>query len=100
MTLLPGRGLVRGFRLAPQLANLGALAGLGWATVRALAILVRRRPRVVVSVGGYASVPAGLAAAVLRVPLVLVNVDARPGLALSLIHISVLLPARSAERWS
>jgi undecaprenyldiphospho-muramoylpentapeptide beta-N-acetylglucosaminyltransferase len=81
MTLLPGRGLVRGFRLAPQLANLGALAGLGWATVRALAILVRRRPRVVVSVGGYASVPAGLAAAILRVPLVLVNVDARPGLA-------------------
>lgn len=81
MTLLPGRGLVRGFRLGPQLANLGALAGLGWATVRALAILVRRRPRVVVSVGGYASVPAGLAAAILRVPLVLVNVDARPGLA-------------------
>ncbi len=81
LTLLPGRGLVRRLRLGSQLANLGALAGLGWATVRAVGILVARRPRVVVSVGGYASVPAGLAAALLRIPLVLVNVDARPGLA-------------------
>ena len=81
LTLLPGRGIVRRLQLGAQLANLGALGGLGWATIRAIAILVRRRPKVVVSVGGYAAVPAGLAAVLLRVPLVLVNVDARPGLA-------------------
>lgn len=81
LSLLSGRGIVRRLRFGPQLANLGALVGLGWASLRALFILARRRPRVVVSVGGYASVPAGLAAVLLRVPLVLVNVDARPGLA-------------------
>jgi UDP-N-acetylglucosamine--N-acetylmuramyl-(pentapeptide) pyrophosphoryl-undecaprenol N-acetylglucosamine transferase len=81
LTLLPGRGIVRRLALRPQLANLGALVGIAWATVRAVGILVRRRPQVVISVGGYASVPAGLAAVVLRIPLVLVNVDARPGLA-------------------
>jgi undecaprenyldiphospho-muramoylpentapeptide beta-N-acetylglucosaminyltransferase len=81
LSLLSGRGIVRRLGLGSQLGNLGALAGLGWASLRALFILTRRRPRVVVSVGGYASVPASLAAVVLRVPLVLVNVDARPGLA-------------------
>jgi undecaprenyldiphospho-muramoylpentapeptide beta-N-acetylglucosaminyltransferase len=81
LTLLPGRGIVRKLQLAPQMANLAALGGIGWATVRAVGILARRRPKVVVSVGGYASVPAGLAAVLLRVPIVLVNVDARPGLA-------------------
>jgi undecaprenyldiphospho-muramoylpentapeptide beta-N-acetylglucosaminyltransferase len=41
----------------------------------------RIRPRVVVSVGGYASLPAVLAATLRRVPLVVVSYDARPGLA-------------------
>jgi UDP-N-acetylglucosamine:LPS N-acetylglucosamine transferase len=44
-----------------------------------LGSFVRRRPRVVVIVGGYASFPAGLAAVVTRVPLVSVNTDAVPG---------------------
>ena len=81
LTLLPGRGIAR--RLDPRsvVANAGALAGLAWATaVRAFVALGRWRPGVVVSVGGYASFPAGAAAVVLRVPLVLVNVDAVPGL--------------------
>jgi UDP-N-acetylglucosamine--N-acetylmuramyl-(pentapeptide) pyrophosphoryl-undecaprenol N-acetylglucosamine transferase len=81
LTLLPGRGIVRRMQLAALASNLGALAGLAWATMRAFVVLLRRRPRVVVSVGGYASVPAGMAAALLRIPLVLVNVDARPGAA-------------------
>ena len=81
LTLLAGRGIVRRLRPGPQLTNLVSVGGLLWATLRALVILLRRRPRVVVSVGGYASVPAGIAAALLRVPIVLVNVDARPGLA-------------------
>ncbi len=63
------------------MANAVAVAGLLWATLTETARLARHRPRVVVSVGGYAAVPGGVAAAVLRVPLVLVNVDAVPGLA-------------------
>ena len=50
--LLPGRGIAR--RLAPRATarNAAALAGLGWATLRSAVGLARRRPRVVVSVGG------------------------------------------------
>jgi UDP-N-acetylglucosamine:LPS N-acetylglucosamine transferase len=60
-------------------ANVGAVAGLVWACARAVSSFLRRRPRVVVIVGGYASFPAGLAAVVTRVPLVSVNTDAVPG---------------------
>ncbi len=81
ITLLPGRGIRR--RLDPRslVANAGAVAGLAASGIAALALLVRRRPRVVVSVGGYVAVPVGLAAATLRIPLVLVNIDALPGAA-------------------
>ncbi len=90
LTLLPGRGIVRHLGVHEVAANAGALAALGWAVVRALVVVARRRPRVVVSVGGYASVPAGLAAAALRVPLVLVAHDARPGAAQRLLgHFAV-----------
>jgi len=80
LTLLPGRGIVR--RMGPRdlLANAGAVAGTAWATVRAWVSMAHRRPRVVVSVGGYASFPAAAAAVGWRVPLVLVNIDAVPGL--------------------
>ena len=80
VTLWPGRGLVRRAGARGLWANARALAGLARATVGALAALRRWRPAVVVSVGGYASFPAGLAAVLLRIPLVLVNVDALPGL--------------------
>jgi UDP-N-acetylglucosamine--N-acetylmuramyl-(pentapeptide) pyrophosphoryl-undecaprenol N-acetylglucosamine transferase len=78
-TLLPGRGLRRSFGAGALWANAGAVLGLLWATVRSVGSFVARRPRVVVVVGGYAGFPAGLAAAVTRVPLVLVNTDAVPG---------------------
>ncbi len=78
-TLLPGRGIVRRLDASSLKANLGAVAGLVWATVREVVDLARRRPRVVVSVGGYASFPADAAAVVLGVPLVLVTIDAVPG---------------------
>ncbi|HEX4161212.1 MAG TPA: UDP-N-acetylglucosamine--N-acetylmuramyl-(pentapeptide) pyrophosphoryl-undecaprenol N-acetylglucosamine transferase [Acidimicrobiales bacterium] len=78
-TLLPGRGIRRSLAPGALVANAGAVAGLVWACVRALGSFVRRRPRVVVIVGGYASFPAGLAAVVTRVPLVSVNTDAVPG---------------------
>lgn len=74
-TLLPGRGIER--RLTP--ANLGALWGLGRAGVAAVALLRRRRPAVVLAMGGWASASCALAAAALRVPLVVAEQNAVPG---------------------
>jgi undecaprenyldiphospho-muramoylpentapeptide beta-N-acetylglucosaminyltransferase len=78
-TLLPGRGIRRSLRPAALWANLGAVLGLVWACARALGSFARRRPRVVVIVGGYASFAAGLAALLTRVPLVALSTDAVPG---------------------
>ena len=75
VALLPGRGIQR--RLTPE--NVRAVCGLLVAFVLALAIVVRRRPRVVVTVGGYAGLPCAVAAIVLRVPLVVVSCDAVAG---------------------
>jgi UDP-N-acetylglucosamine--N-acetylmuramyl-(pentapeptide) pyrophosphoryl-undecaprenol N-acetylglucosamine transferase len=78
-TLLPGRGIRRSLRPAALWVNAGAVLGLVWATLRSVGSFVAHRPGVVVVVGGYAGFPAGFAAAVTRVPLVLVNTDAVPG---------------------
>jgi UDP-N-acetylglucosamine--N-acetylmuramyl-(pentapeptide) pyrophosphoryl-undecaprenol N-acetylglucosamine transferase len=75
--LLPGRGLQR--RLTIE--NVAALWGAASAVVRAIAIVRRTRPRVVVGFGGYASLPCVLAARLLRVPVVVHEQDAAPGLA-------------------
>jgi UDP-N-acetylglucosamine--N-acetylmuramyl-(pentapeptide) pyrophosphoryl-undecaprenol N-acetylglucosamine transferase len=75
LTTLPGRGIVR--RLSA--ANLRAAAGIVLATLRAIGLVRRLRPGVVVNLGGYASVPCTLAAALLRVPIVVVSYDAVPG---------------------
>lgn len=77
VTLLPGRGIAR--RLT--LDNVGAVAGLVRGATGAVRLLSRLRPSVVLSVGGYASVPCSVAAAVLRIPLVLHEQNAVPGLA-------------------
>lgn len=76
-TGLPGRGMNRSVRLSSLLAVLeGALAGL-----LAVAWILRHRPRVVVSVGGYAALPLGLAARLTRTPLVVAESNAVAGLA-------------------
>jgi UDP-N-acetylglucosamine--N-acetylmuramyl-(pentapeptide) pyrophosphoryl-undecaprenol N-acetylglucosamine transferase len=75
LTALPGRGIARTLTLD----NVGAVAGLAVAFVRALALVRRLRPRVVVSVGGFAAAPAALAAVVWRVPLVLHEQNAYAG---------------------
>ncbi|MGH8980859.1 MAG: UDP-N-acetylglucosamine--N-acetylmuramyl-(pentapeptide) pyrophosphoryl-undecaprenol N-acetylglucosamine transferase [Acidimicrobiales bacterium] len=80
LTLLPGRGIVRRWSRADLAANVEAVGGLAWGVGLALALAARRRPKVIVSVGGYASFPADLAAVLLGVPLVLVTIDAVPGL--------------------
>ncbi|MDQ6782456.1 MAG: undecaprenyldiphospho-muramoylpentapeptide beta-N-acetylglucosaminyltransferase [Actinomycetota bacterium] len=77
VTLLPGRGVVR--RLSPQ--NIGAVAGLVVAVASAVALMGRLRPAVVVSVGGYASLACSLAAVLWRVPIVVAEQNAVPGLA-------------------
>jgi undecaprenyldiphospho-muramoylpentapeptide beta-N-acetylglucosaminyltransferase len=77
ITLLPGRGIQR--RLT--MANVGAVLGLAMALVQGLGLVLRSRPRAVLSVGGYAGLPVALAAALLRRPLVLAEANAVPGAA-------------------
>ncbi len=74
-------GLQRTMSWANLRRNLAFAPKLVVATGRAVALLRRLRPQVVVSVGGYASLPAALAAIVRRVPLVVVSYDAAPGAA-------------------
>lgn len=77
ITLLPGRGIAR--RLTVD--NIGAVVGLVRAMVQAVSLTRRTRPSVVLAVGGYASVPCVVSAVLLRVPLVLHEQNAVPGLA-------------------
>jgi UDP-N-acetylglucosamine--N-acetylmuramyl-(pentapeptide) pyrophosphoryl-undecaprenol N-acetylglucosamine transferase len=75
--LLPGRGIAR--HLTRD--NLAAALGLVTAVGQAVRLVGRIRPSVVISVGGYASVPCALAAALWRVPLIVAEQNAAPGLA-------------------
>jgi UDP-N-acetylglucosamine--N-acetylmuramyl-(pentapeptide) pyrophosphoryl-undecaprenol N-acetylglucosamine transferase len=77
VTLLPGRGIKRSFALS----NFGALAGIVRAFFAALGLIRRHRPAVVIAMGGYASVPCALAAALWRIPIVVAEQNAVPGAA-------------------
>jgi undecaprenyldiphospho-muramoylpentapeptide beta-N-acetylglucosaminyltransferase len=77
LTALPGRGIQR--RLS--LANVGAVLGLVRAFGQALGLVRRRRPAVVVALGGYASVACALAAVLLGIPVVVAEQNAVPGAA-------------------
>ncbi len=81
LTVLPGRGLQRRLTPSSVAANAMAAAELARAFLQALVVLWRRKPAVVVGLGGYASVAVGVAAALLRVPLVITEQNAVPGLA-------------------
>ena len=74
---LPGRGIQR--RLTP--VNLVSAGGLVVAIVRAVVGFARRRPSVLVALGGYASVPGVIAAVAWRVPIVLTEQNAAPSVA-------------------
>ncbi len=81
------RGIDRSSRLRAALAGVEALVAVG----TALRVLWRRRPDVVMGGGGFVAGPAGLAAALLRIPLVLTEADSHLGLANRLL-------ARAARR--
>lgn len=75
--LLPVRGL-RGRGPAEVVRGVGRVAK---SLVGARRVLRARRPDLVVGVGGYASFPAVAAAALSRIPVVLLEQNAEPGLA-------------------
>lgn len=81
LDVLPGRGLRRRLTVAAARDNLLALGGAARALVAARRIVRRTRPRVVFGVGGYASLPCVLAARLHRVPTVVHEQNAAPGLA-------------------
>lgn len=76
LTALPGRGITRAWTWQ----NVGAVAGLLRAAARALSLVRRAKPKVVIAVGGYAAFACAWAAVMLRVPLVVAEQNAAPGL--------------------
>jgi UDP-N-acetylglucosamine--N-acetylmuramyl-(pentapeptide) pyrophosphoryl-undecaprenol N-acetylglucosamine transferase len=72
---LPGRGIQR--RLTAE--NVSAALGLMASALIATGLALRARPRVVITVGGYAGFGYAFAAVMLRIPLVVITVDAVPG---------------------
>jgi undecaprenyldiphospho-muramoylpentapeptide beta-N-acetylglucosaminyltransferase len=76
-TLLPGRGIER----KVSLQNVRSVGQLLVAMAKAWRLVGRLKPRVVVSVGGYASVPCALAAVARRIPIVVAEQNAAPGAA-------------------
>jgi UDP-N-acetylglucosamine--N-acetylmuramyl-(pentapeptide) pyrophosphoryl-undecaprenol N-acetylglucosamine transferase len=86
-TLVPEAGYplrtyrVRGLERRPSLALARGLVLAGLAPAACTRILRRERPRVVFGAGGYVSGPMLAAAAALRLPAALLEVDAHMGLA-------------------
>ena len=81
VVLLPGRGVQRRWTRD----NIGAIWGLIRAFVTMIGWVRRERPRAVLSLGGYASVAASLAAVLWRVPIVVTEQNAAAGSANRLI---------------
>ncbi len=75
LTALPGRGIQR--RLTFE--NVSAVFGLLRAVLSAIGLIRRRRPRVILIVGGYASVSCVVAAVIWRVPIVVAEQNAVAG---------------------
>ncbi len=71
--LLPGRGIQR--RLTVE--NLGSVLGLLKGLVKGLAIVSKRKPDVVVCLGGYAAFAASAAAVIRRIPIVVTEQNAK-----------------------
>ncbi len=91
--LLPGRGLQRGRTRQALGQNVRTVFDTMRAFVGANRLVGRLHPSVVVGVGGYASLPGVVAARLRRIPVVVHESDAHPGLAN---RIAVALGARPA----
>lgn len=74
--LLPVRGIDR----SNPLRSLSGIGGFVASIARSVRLFAELRPEVVVVTGGYASAPAGIAAALTGVPVVLQEQNAVPGL--------------------
>ena len=81
MSLFSVKGFTRKLAISSIFKNLSALASLNSATSQAVALLKSLQPTVVISVGGYASLPATRAAKKLKIKTVTVSYDRQPGLA-------------------
>jgi len=79
LDVLPGRGLRRSLSADALRANAGALAGTTRAFPAAWRLLRRAHPRVVLGVGGYASLPCVVAARLARIPTIVHEQNAAPG---------------------
>jgi UDP-N-acetylglucosamine--N-acetylmuramyl-(pentapeptide) pyrophosphoryl-undecaprenol N-acetylglucosamine transferase len=77
LTLLPGRGIQRSI----SRQNVAAVLGLVSALWKAIVLVRRRRPAVVLALGGFASAACAIAAVLWRVPLVVADQNARAGAA-------------------
>lgn len=100
---IPMRGLAR--RLTVR--NLGAAWGAAMAVPRALRVMRRRRPGVVVTAGGYLAAPVALAARLRRVPVVAMEADSHMGLANRMVAplarrvaLAYPLPGRQGRRYA
>ena len=114
--VLPARGMehllvpVRSFSRESLVRNAGVVVDLLRALIRVVSELRRIRPGVVVVTGGYAGGPAGIAAALLGIPLALQEQNAFPGMTTRVlsrwarqIHVAFpeaipLLPRRARKR--
>jgi undecaprenyldiphospho-muramoylpentapeptide beta-N-acetylglucosaminyltransferase len=91
--LLPARGFQRGRSVRHLMENLRMVGAMAVSFARAWRLVGRLRPRVLVGVGGYASVPGVLAARLRRIPIVVHEQNATAGLAN---RVAVRLGARAA----
>jgi len=83
--LIPVRGLKRGLSLANIVANLGVLADFAAALGRAIALVHRESPDVVVGTGGFVSAPLLLAAQLMRKKTLIQEQNAFPGVTTKLL---------------
>ena len=83
-TFLSVDGLQRGFTLSKVKRNVLMVPTMLSALAAAKTLLKQLKPQVVISVGGYASIPTCRAARSLGIPVVTCSYDRRPGLATSL----------------
>jgi UDP-N-acetylglucosamine--N-acetylmuramyl-(pentapeptide) pyrophosphoryl-undecaprenol N-acetylglucosamine transferase len=83
-TFLAVDGLQRGFSLSKMKRNVLMVPTMLRALGSAKALLELLKPQVVISVGGYASIPTCRAARSLSIPVITCSYDRRPGLATKL----------------